>query len=43
MMVLTDITPDKSENLSNVFGMTVYALHQLEEGLIGALRKKENA
>ena len=39
IMVLTDVTSDKSENLSNLFGMTVYALHQLEEGLTVALRK----
>jgi hypothetical protein len=38
IMVLADSTPDKSAELLNVFDMTVYSLHQLEEGLIATLR-----
>lgn len=38
IMVLTDITPDKSAALSSLFGMTVYALHQMEEGIAATLR-----
>ena len=37
-MVLIDITPDKSAALSSLFGMTVYALHQMEEGIAATLR-----
>ena len=38
IMVLTDITPDRSANLSNLFSMTVYTLYQLEEGIAATLR-----
>lgn len=39
IMVLTDITPDQSSALSSLFGMMVYSLNQLEEGLIETLRR----
>ena len=38
IMVLTDITPDKSAALSSLFNMTVYDLHQLEAGIAATLR-----
>ena len=33
IMVLTDIAPNQSDALTSLFGMTVYSLNQLEDGL----------